>query len=1112
MESGTFKQDDAVHLEFETQGTERDGRIRYADDAEMQPRRGRPTLERRSSNSSMSIRSISRHRSIDPGVVLPIQYRTLSINIEEEKRKPPKEDLKSGDDDSKVEFADLDWHKITVDEVYSRLSSSPLQGLSQAQHIRKLKEFGRNLPSPPPSRWFRKTLGYLFGGFGGILLVAAILVYIAWKPLGQPPASSNLALAIVLTIVFFAQALFSMLQDWSSSRVMSSIKTMLPEETFAIRDGTLQQVSGSEIVPGDILCIKMGDKMPADIRFVEVSSDAKFDRSVLTGEVAPLRATVDSTDDNYLETCCIGMAGTHCVSGSVKGVVIATGDRSVFGRIAKLSAKPKEGRTPLQKEILVFVSMIMSAMGVCIMIILITWYIFHFPGVWLRKDHPDWISVPMLIVSCVSAAVAFVPEGLPIAVTASLTIVAKIMKQNKILCKSLQTVETLGAVNVLCFDKTGTLTKNQMTVTDCMASHETFTASDAVGITQGTHSLPSSLNHNRQISAESILSLALIGGLCNAGEFDPTKLHLPLDQRKINGDATDSAVLRFVESIASVSAMRLEWQNVFRLAFNSKNKFMIQIVRRVGKEDEKDEKNQEKDDMLLTIKGAPDILITRCTHFMDHDGSTKELSPEKLQLVEETKDKWSAQGKRVILMARKKFRTPHSPQSREFEEEVMQESSSGLELIGLVGIIDPLRDEVSEVIKTLRGAGIKVHMVTGDFKLTAQAIAIDAGIITRQPQFIDDWKALSVYHSPADEEGSDAAPRSLVISGSELIGLDEEQWDRLCSYDEIVFARTTPEQKLRIVKELQQRDEIVGMTGDGVNDAPSLKAADVGISLGSGSDIAIEAADMVLLESFSAIVEAVKYGRVVFDNLKKTIFYLLPAGSFSEFWPVMTNVLLGLPQILSSFLMIFICCFTDCAAATAIAYEQPEADVLLRPPRDIKRDRLVDWKLILHAYGFVGVLQSVSSFSMAYWHAQRRGLPFSALWLGFGNVPSDLSVAQYTEILNEASSVYFITLVVMQWFNLMSVRTRRLSIFQHPPLFNKGTSNIYLFPAILVALVFAVFFLYLPKIQQTLGTTPVPVENWFLPMAFGMGILLLDEGRKWLIRKWPKGFVAWIAW
>ena len=304
-------------------------------------------------------------------------------------------------------------------------------------------------------------------------------------------------------------------------------------------------------------------------------------------------------------------------------------------------------------------------------------------------------------------------------------------------------------------------------------------------------------------------------------------------------------------------------------------------------------------------------------------------------MIEGIKDDWSAHGKRVILLARKILPAPQVAMSNDLESEIMESAKTGLTLVGLVSIVDPPRAEIPEVVSTLRGAGIRIFMVsflsrlslcivsvlmtiqvTGDFALTAQAIATDCGIISNNPSLVEDFRALSRdkdsqygsskrAFSPETTNGR-ASKTSIVLSGPEMITLNNNQWDQLCQYDEIVFARTTPEQKLRIVREFQARDEIVGMTGDGVNDAPSLKAADIGIALGSGSDIAIEAADMVLLESFSAIVEAVQYGRVVFDNLKKTIAYLLPAGSFSEFWPVMTNVLFGLPQVLSSFLMIII--------------------------------------------------------------------------------------------------------------------------------------------------------------------------------------------------------------
>ncbi|KAL9084892.1 MAG: hypothetical protein Q9165_007845 [Trypethelium subeluteriae] len=902
-----------------------------------------------------------------------------------------------------IDIASLEWHKLTIDELYRRLATSERQGLSQEQVTRRLKEYGRNQISPPPSQWLQKTLRYLFGGFGSILLTACILVFIAWKPLGDPPAVANLALAIVIAIVWAVQAFFAFYQDWSSSRVMASITSLLPDESMVLRDGQQKNINGAEIVPGDVIYINSGNKLPADVRFISLTADAQFDRSMLTGTDLYVDKKANEKADHKSQA-------KHCLC-----------------ELAKETSRPKPGLTNLEKEIYYFVAAIVSVMITMVVVVVIV----------------------------------------------CLTIVARIMKQNKILCKSLKTVETLGSVSTICSDKTGTLTKNQMKVTDCMVGQASFSAAQATELMDSAKD-----NVDSVPSTAGLLEVAVVGAMCNAGEFDAATTHLPLEERAIFGDATDQAVLRFAEGLIPVSETRSSWEVLHKIPFNSKNKFMVHAVQPSHSAWKEIDGGSPAAQTMLMIKGAPDILLPRCTKCISEDGTTANLTEGLRSQIEGTKDMWSQQAKRVILLARRPFDPSNSAISTSlFDEEALRQVENDLEFIGLVALIDPPRDEIPEVVRVLRRAGVKVHMVTGDFRLTAEAIAAQCGIITQLHDKVDSVSAFARPWTPPlsiAEGGPDTdkfsmnylSTRSLVLSGSEMMALTDEQWDQLCKYDEIVFARTTPEQKLRIVRELQVRGETVGMTGDGVNDAPSLKQADVGIAMSSGSDIAIEAADMVLLESFSAIVEAVKYGRVVFD----------------------------------------------CAAATAIAYEKPEADVLLLRPRNPKRDHLVNWRLILQSYGFIGVLESVCSFAMSYWYAQRQGLNFSDLWFGFGAVPSGMTQDQFNAILNTASSVYFVNLVVMQWFNLMAVRTRRLSILTQPPFFRRSTQNLYLLPAIAFAVVIAIFFMYIHKFQSVLGTSPVPVEYWFLPMSFGMGILLLDEGRKLMVRRKPKSLIARFAW
>lgn len=688
---------------------------------------------------------------------------------------------------------------------------------------------------------------------------------------------------------------------------MASIANMLPADVIVTRDGAQATVEPKDLVPGDLINIGLGDKLPADVRFIHVSSDFKLDRAVLTGESEPIAGMIDMTDENFLETKNIGLQGTLCVSGSGLGVVIQTGDTTVFGRIAKLSASGGPSSSTLQREILRFVILIVSIALLIDIIIIICW------AAWLNRQHKGFLTASNLVISLVSVSVALIPEGLPVSVTLSLAVIAHRLAKSKVLCKTLLTVETLGSVSVLCSDKTGTLTSNVMTVTNGAILDDEFKSLEG---------------RDRIISngknADNVKQLAAIAAVCNAAQFDVTTMDQPIGLRKVNGDATDSAILRFAELLHPVHLSQADWTEVFKVNFNSKTKFMLKLLRLsphatsaapapVGAADKFD-----MTDFVLMCKGAPDVLLKRCTKINNPDGGAPlPLSPDVLRHLISVQEAWASRGQRVLLLAKRIIRSHDmpdlSPDSDGFADHVNIHLNQDLTVVGLVGLVDPPRPDIPDTVRTMRGAGIRFFMVTGDFALTAVAIAEQCGIVSDASRIHRlanlrrdlDMAVVEKYNS----DGM-ALNRSLVLSGPDLMEMNDSQWEQACQYDEIVFARTTPEQKLRIVKEFQKRECIVGMTGDGVNDAPSLKAADVGIAMGGGSDVAVEAADLVLLESFSSIVTAVTYGRLVFDNLKKTIIYLLPAGSFSELMPTLLCVFLGLPQMLSNVQMVLICCCT----------------------------------------------------------------------------------------------------------------------------------------------------------------------------------------------------------
>ncbi|KAH3674813.1 hypothetical protein WICMUC_003016 [Wickerhamomyces mucosus] len=1031
----------------------------------------RPNVLRRLSESSIGIIS---QQEIEPSLLLPPIFKTVSYNIDAESLSHIK---RTSIDEKTVKDLNRNYNILTIEQISKKFQTDPINGLNEIQYLANSKQYGLNITSNPPSNLLRKILTYFFGGFGLLLMIGGILCCIAWKPLGNPnPQLSNLILGIVLFIVFIFQAFFNFWQDFNSNKVMKSISNMLPMEVNVVRNGFKIVENGKNLVPGDLLFINNGDRLPADVRFVSIESEFAFDRSILTGESKPIFATceVEKQGSNYLESSCIGLQGTFCVGGSGYGIVVSIADDTVFGAISKFSAQPKTHFSPLQREILQFVIFICLCIMTIMILIVILW------AVWLRKSYPNWMPVHTLIIDLVSVSISFVPQGLPIALTTCLVITAKAMQRNSILCKTLSVVETLGSVSTICSDKTGTLTKNKMFVTDY-----------SIG--------------SKELKNIDPIKLSIISKLCNSATWNPTTINKPLEERLMNGNATDQAILRFGESQPISEEIFSNYKQISEIAFNCKNKFMIKFFAN----------SKDSDYYELMIKGAPDILIDKIGFVANENQEIIPINDKLSKEINSLQRTWASKGQRVVLLAYKKISKTKFDQiefkSKLMLNKLMDESSSDLILSGLVGITDPPKDDIYDVVQTLKNASIKICMVTGDFELTAIAIAAKCGIIPSTVTYDNIMKAKDLDQNFQLKEKIKLHERPIIedaisITGNDIATLNDSQWNQLICFREIVFSRMTPEHKLQIVEMFQERGHIVAMTGDGVNDAPSLKKADIGIAMNSGSDIAKESSDLILLKnSFSSMIIALKYGRLVFENLKKTIAYLLPAGTFAELWAVLLNVLFGFPQLLSSFDMIVISCLTDCAGAIVLAYEAPEKNLLEKKPRSISGNRLVNFNLILHSYFIVGTYCSFAAIMMSLLYFQQNGIPFHVLSLSYGNFPNGYSSETISNINNKASSIYFITLVFMQLFNLLAVRTRYLSIFNQSPNYRILISSSF-------AISVTFFFNYIPWFQKELGTSHVKVEYYFIAIGFGLGTLIYDELRKLYIRKNPNSFLAKLAW
>ncbi|XP_078387905.1 potassium-transporting ATPase alpha chain 2-like [Cetorhinus maximus] len=971
-------------------------------------------------------------------------------------------------------------HKISIKELVKKYETNLVKGLTSVRAAEILARHGPNVLTPPKQTpEIVKFLKQMIGGFSILLWVGAILCWIAYAIQlgeGNHSAKDNLYLGIVLAGVVILTGCFAYYQEAKSTNIMASFHKMVPQQALVIRDGEKQLITADKLVVGDIVQIKAGDRIPADLRLLSAQG-CKVDNSSLTGESEAQSRTTEYTHENILETKNIGFYSTTCLEGTATGMVISTGDQTMIGAIASLASGVHNVKTPIAIEIEHFVC-IVTALAVSIGVV------FFILALTLGYKLLD------SIIFLIGIIVANVPEGLLATLTVSLTLTAKRMAKKNCLVKNLEAVETLGSTSVICSDKTGTLTQNRMTVAHLWFDNQNHTADTSEE--QAVQSFDQ--------TSQTWTALAKIIALCNRAEFAPGQEDVAIMKRQVVGDASESALLKFSETVfGNVMEFREENTKLFEIPFNSTNKFQLSIHRTNNPYDKR---------LLLVMKGAPERILDSCSTIMSQ-GREVPLDDGEIEVIQTAYLELGGLGERVLGFCHQYLPKDKYPDLYIFDADSRNFPISNLCFIGLLSLIDPPRSSVPDAVLKCRSAGIKVIMISGDHPITAMAIARSTGIISADSETVEDIaKRLNVSIAQVNKRDAKAA----VINGSDFQDMDPEFLDDILrSHSEIVFARTSPQQKLIIVEACQRQGSIVAVTGDGVNDSPALKKADIGIAMGIvGSDAAKNAADMILLDdNFASIVTGVEEGRLIFDNLKKAIAYTL-TKNMAELCPFLVYVVASIPLPIGTITILLIDLGTDIIPSISLAYEKAERDIMDVQPRNPSKDRLVNLQLASYSYLQVGVTQSVGGFLCYFTVLADQGwLPSRILgirltWEDATNNDVEDSYGQewtYQQRLYMEWTCYtafFVGIVIEQLADLIIRKTRRNSIFQQGIFGNK-----VLWLGLLSQVGIALLFCYCPGMQSSLHFTHLRVQYWFVVAPFAILTFVYDEIRKFFIRRYP---------
>jgi magnesium-transporting ATPase (P-type) len=882
------------------------------------------------------------------------------------------------------------WHTLTPEEIKEQLNTNFEKGLSGEEISKRKEKYGLNeLPKGKKQSEIKRFLLQFNNLLIYILLIAAVITALMdhWID------------TWVILLVVVVNAIIGYIQEGKAEEALEGIRNMLSLHAIVIRDGKQKDIEAKDLVPGDVIKLKSGDKIPADVRIIE-SRNFQVEESPLTGEAEAVEKNTKTVEKDALlgDRKGMGFSGTTVVYGKATAVVVETGAVTEIGKINKMMTNVQAITTPLLQQIEQF------SKWLSLIIVGITAGFFAF-GYFLR-DY----SLSDLFLASIGLVVAAIPEGLPAIMTITLAIGVQQMAKRKAIIRKLPSVETLGSVNVICSDKTGTLTKNEMTAKTVVTSEKKYKV-------EGTGYEPTGdilLNDEKLNVEEDVVFSRFMQCLraCNNSEITKSED----GHYEITGAPTEAALLSL-----SIKAGFEDFkpERLDSIPFESDHKFTATL-------------NKVENEKMIFMTGAPERVLDNCSYEFTADGP-KDLRKEYWQ---EEMDKVASEGKRILGAAFRKPQEDISQINLPFDEPEFI-------FLGIIGIIDPPREEVVQAIKECKTAGVKVKMITGDHAQTAKAIGRDIGI--------EDYEN--------------------TVTGQEIQEMSDEELKNIV-LDHSIYARTTPEHKLRLVKALQENGLLCAMTGDGVNDAPALKKANIGVAMGiKGTEVTKDASEMVLADdNFATIVNAIKEGRTVYDNIKKALFFILPTNG-AESLVLMAAVILGIIMPISPAQILWVNMVTAVTLALSISFEPMEKNVMKRPPRNANQPILGKqfvWRII-----YVSII--IGAFTLAAFYYML-----------------DIGLEE-----NGARTVAVNTLVCSQLFYLFNCRKMK------GPGINKDFfGNPYVFYAAGALTVLQLVFVYAPFMNTFFLTVPLPLEYWLYPGIAGFCVFVIVEIEKYVTRKW----------